>query len=114
MLAHQINIPINVLTDDTRPPESLLRKLPEDVIINEFNEPDPFHEKYYPNILSAKIAISEALFMPLAKLSEEERSMIDHILEKTMKKSEVMDMVKDFFKKGRKLKIVEREKTNDT
>ena len=114
MLAHQINIPINVLTDDTRPPASLLRKLPDDVIINEFNEPDPFHEKYYPNILSAKIAISEALCMPLAKLSEEERSMIDHILKKTMKKSEVMDMVEDFFKKGRKLKIVEREKTNDT
>jgi len=55
--------------------------LPDDAIIKDFDDPDPFQEKYFPNTITAKLAISKHLGKPLAKLSEEERETIDKKLE---------------------------------
>jgi len=100
-LAEKLQIPISVLTDDSRPPEALLRKLPKDTIINEFQDPDPFQEFIFPNVIAAKLAISNELGTPLAKLSNEDLQIINKIIEKTMKKKEVLSMVNDHFKKQR-------------
>ena len=37
-----------------------------------FDDPDPFDELAYPNMISAKQAISDFLGMPLARLSSEQ------------------------------------------
>lgn len=112
-LAQQINIPISVLTEDTRPIESLLKKLPEDIAIRTFEDPDPFQQKYYPNTIAAKVAISELLGIPLAKLSAEERQLIDQKLAETLEKSVVIDMVKTHFIKRPTLRVIKGKRAND-
>ena len=107
ILAQQINIPIGILSQDSRSVESLLKKLPDDAIIKDFDDPDPFQEKYFPNTITAKLAISKYLGKPLAKLSEVEREAIDKKLEWTLEKTEVMDMVRNHFKKRPFLRIFE-------
>lgn len=41
-LARNISVSARYMASDTRPPEALLRKLPEDVLYKEFQDPDPF------------------------------------------------------------------------
>jgi len=113
-LAQQISIPISVLSEDTRSIEFLQKKLPEDMIIEKFEGPDPFHQKYYPNVISAKVAISDFLGMPLARLSKTELEMIDLKLSETLEKSEVMDMVKTYFKQRPILRVIEGKRANDS
>lgn len=112
-LAQQINIPIGVLTEDTRSIESLLKKLPENTAVRKFEDSDPFQQTYYPNVMSAKVAISDLLGIPLAKLTAEERNMIDLKLAETLEKSEVIDMVKTYFKKRPALRVIKGKRTND-
>lgn len=113
-LAQQINIPVGVLSEDSRSIESLLKKLPEDTVIKEFKDPDPFYQKYFPNAIAAKVAIAEILGMPLAKLSDDERFMIDAKLSETLEKTEIFDMVKTDLKKRPALKVIEGKRANDS
>lgn len=114
ILSQQINIPIGVLSKDSRSIDSLLKKLPEDTVIKTFKDPDPFHQKHYPNTISAKVAISELLGLPLAKLSDDERRIIDLKLSETLEKSEIIDMVKTYFKKRPVLRVIEGKRANDS
>ncbi|MCP3944991.1 MAG: hypothetical protein GY710_26430 [Desulfobacteraceae bacterium] len=97
-LAKKIIIPINVMTDDPRVPESLLKKLPTETVINEFEDPDPFQEFAFPNIIEAKKAISDYLGFPLAKLTPEQLLYIDELLTETLKKQDIISKVRDHFK----------------
>jgi hypothetical protein len=47
-------------------------------------DPDPFQEIAYPNALRAKLAISDLLGRPLARLSDEEREWINGVLAETL------------------------------
>jgi len=113
-LAQEINIPIGLMFEDSRSVESLLKKLPRETIIKKFEDPDPFHQKNYPNVISAKVAISQSLGMPLAKLTDSEREIIDLKLSETLDKSEIMSMVKTYFKKRPILKVIEGKRANDS
>lgn len=113
-LAQQINIPISVLSEDTRPIDSLLKKIPDDTLIRKFVDPDPFQQKYYPNVISAKVAIADFLGIPLAKLTVEERNIIDLKLAETLEKTEVINMVKTYFKKRPTLRVIKGKRANDS
>jgi len=70
--------------------------LNKELPFSEFHDPDPFHEIYFPSALEAKKAISSAIGLPLAKLTDKDREIIDSILEKTMEKTKVLSRVKDY------------------
>jgi hypothetical protein len=84
------------LTTDPRAPEALRRRLPEEVPVRAFQDPDPFDELMFPSVLAAKRAIAESLGLPLAKLSPREREAIDGIVRRTLVKAEVMAAVRLF------------------
>jgi hypothetical protein len=67
--------------------------------VTPFNDPDPFQEFTYPNILSAKLAISDYLALPLAKLSLEQMAFIDRLLTETLNKKVIISRVKEYFQK---------------
>ncbi len=103
-LAKDLYLPKEALTRDTRTAEALQRRLPEDTPLIEFNEPDPFHEFTYPNIIKAKKAISDYLGLPLATLSKDDIEMIDTLLSETLKKKNVMEKIREHFRPHKKEK----------
>ena len=58
-----------------------------------FIDPDPFREFTFSNRITAKLAIAEALGMPLARLPEEERAFIDAVVAETLERRTVMERV---------------------
>jgi hypothetical protein len=58
-----------------------------------FVDPDPFREFTFSNRITAKLAIAEALSMPLARLPEEERAFIDAVVAETLERRTVMERV---------------------
>jgi hypothetical protein len=58
-----------------------------------FVDPDPFREFAFSNRITAKLAIAEALGMPLARLPEEERAFIDAVVAETLERRMVMERV---------------------
>jgi hypothetical protein len=58
-----------------------------------FVDPDPFREFTFSNRITAKLAIAEALGMPLARLAEEERAFIDGVVAETLERRTVMERV---------------------
>jgi hypothetical protein len=58
-----------------------------------FVDPDPFREFAFSNRTTAKLAIAEALGMPLARLPEEERAFIDAVVAETLERRMVMERV---------------------
>ncbi len=67
-----------------------------------FQDPDPFQELTYPNVLAAKLAIADYLVLPLARLSDTERAFINNLLEETLDKKIVIERVRHQFKHKRK------------
>ena len=65
--------------------------------VRSFVDPDPFEELTFKNAIEAKKAISYYLVKPLAKLTPEQMATVESILEKTLKKEEVMTQIKDYF-----------------
>jgi hypothetical protein len=65
--------------------------------VRSFVDPDPFEELAFKNAIEAKKAISYYLVKPLAKLTPEQMATVESILEKTLKKEEVMTQIKDYF-----------------
>jgi hypothetical protein len=65
--------------------------------VTPFNDPDPFQEFTYPSILSAKLAISDYLAKPLAKLSTEQIAFIDGLLAETLNKKVIIERVRQYF-----------------
>jgi hypothetical protein len=105
-LALQISISPEILSKDTRSLKSLLKKLPNDTIIQRFKDPDPFHEKAYPNSITAKSAISKLIGKPLSKLSSEQREMINQKLSKTLDKAHIKAMVDKYLTSKPHLRLV--------
>ena len=58
-----------------------------------FVDPDPFREFTFSDRITAKLAIAEALGMPLARLPEEERAFIDAVVAETPERRAVMKRV---------------------
>ena len=65
--------------------------------VRSFVDPDPFEELTFKNAIEAKKAIAYYLVKPLAKLTPEQMATVESILEKTLKKEEVMTQIKDYF-----------------
>ena len=63
----------------------------------QFVDPDPFQELVFKSELAAKQAIADYLGRPLAKLTPEQMTEINGILEKTWDKKEVMSQIKAYF-----------------
>jgi hypothetical protein len=96
-LALEISLPKEALTKDSRLSETFTRKIPDNVPINVFDKQNPFEEIAFPNVISAKLAISEYLGKPLAKLNEETRDRIDKIVLSTLVKKDVISMINKLF-----------------
>ncbi|HRH45811.1 MAG TPA: IS481 family transposase [Pyrinomonadaceae bacterium] len=62
-----------------------------------FSDPDPFQEFIYPDILSAKRAISEYLRLALTKLSAEQLDYINTLVKETLSKKVIMERVELYF-----------------
>lgn len=62
-----------------------------------FQDPDPFQEFTYPTVLAAKRAIADYLGRPLAKLSDQQRTFINELLEETLNKALILEQVRDYF-----------------
>jgi hypothetical protein len=91
-LAQQICVSASYMAADDRPPEALLHKLPDDVVVRvhpvkEFQEPDPFQTIFFPSVYPAKVAISEYFALLLGKLEVGEFAVIEQILAETMEKN---------------------------
>ncbi len=94
-LAKKLELPKQAL-------EKLVWEVPQDNVLSfpvqSFIDPDPFQELFFPDVLTAKKAIANYLGYALAKLTSEQMSKVNSILEKTLNKQEVMQQIKDYFK----------------
>ncbi len=70
------------------------------VAVRPFRDPDPFHELAFASPLAARRAIADAIRLPLAKLSDEDRAFIDALLARTLARAEVLAAVRDHFPPG--------------
>jgi hypothetical protein len=87
-------------SDENREVILSMKKVVEPVPTREFDDPDPFNEKCFENMLKAKLAISKYLGKPLAILDQGDRDMIDTILGESLDKDSVMSKIKDYFNSG--------------
>ncbi len=65
--------------------------------VRSFVDPDPFEELTFKNAIEAKKAIAHYLVKPLAKLTPEQMTAVESILEETLNKQEVITKIKDYF-----------------
>jgi hypothetical protein len=72
------------------------------VPVRPFQDPDPFHELVFANTIAARRAIAEAIRVPLATLSDDDRAFIDALLERSLARPEIMAAVRDRFPQGRR------------
>jgi hypothetical protein len=56
-------------------------------------------ESLYPNAVAAKLAIADALGLPLGRLPEEQRAWIDALLHETLDRAVVLGRVQEHFRK---------------
>jgi hypothetical protein len=63
-----------------------------------FNDPDPFRELRFSTVLAAKLAISDYLGCPLAKLAAEDLSYIDALLKETLDRRTIITCVRGYFR----------------
>lgn len=96
-LAAKLALPREALTQDPRVRELRMIRLPDDVPVRDFEDPDPFNELRFSSILAAKRAIASSLGFPLARLGKDDLERIDVILNSTLVKVRVMAMVKALF-----------------
>lgn len=113
-LAKQISVSRSYMSHNDRPPEALLRKIPADVFLQEFQDPDPFQTLRYPSIHAAKLAISDHLGMPLGRLDQSDMDVIDSILEGSLEKVVVIEKVTAHFSHDRRDHNMKGEHSNET
>ena len=99
-LAQQLGLPAEAVSKNTERYFLASNPIKETVLIP-FQDPDPFQEFTYPNILSAKRAIADYLHKPLAKLNQEQMAFINQILNETLNKKAILEQVKNYFDEGR-------------
>ena len=72
------------------------------VPVRPFQGPDPFHELAFANPIVARRAIAEAIRVPLATLSDDDRAFIDALLARSLARPEILAAVRDRFPQGRR------------
>jgi hypothetical protein len=72
------------------------------VPLRPFQDPDPFHELVFANPIAARRAIADEVRVPLAKLSDEDRTFIDALLARTLARPEIIAAVRKRFPQGRR------------
>ena len=72
------------------------------VPVRPFQGPDPFHELAFANPIAARRAIAEAIRVPLATLSDDDRAFIDALLARSLARPEILAAVRDRFPQGRR------------
>jgi hypothetical protein len=100
-LAREISLSKDALSVDTRVSEAFKRDVPGNTRFVEFQDPDPFNEFTFPNIIEAKKAIADYLGIPLSKLGPEQLEKINSILSDTLRKKDVMDKIRSYFREQR-------------
>jgi hypothetical protein len=100
-LAREISLSKDALSVDTRVSEAFIKDIPDNTRFVEFQDPDPFNEFTFPNIIEAKKAIADYLGIPLSKLGPEQLEKINSILSDTLRKKDVMDKIRGYFREQR-------------
>ena len=67
-----------------------------------FKDPDPFHQLVFANPIAARRAIADAIRVPLATLSEDDRAFIDALLDRSLARPEILAAVRERFPQGRR------------
>jgi hypothetical protein len=81
----------------------VLREVDAAVIpVRPFQDPDPFHELVFANPIVARRAIADELRVPLATLSDDDRTFIDALLNRTLARPEIIAAIRDRFPQGRR------------
>jgi hypothetical protein len=70
--------------------------------VRPFQDPDPFHEVVFANPIAARRAIADALRVPLATLSENDRAFIDALLNRALVRPDIVAAIQDRFPQGRR------------
>ena len=70
--------------------------------VRPFQDPDPFHELVFANPIAARRAIADAIRVPLATLSDDDRAFIDALLDRSLARPEILAAVHDRFPQGRR------------
>lgn len=97
VLAKQLDLPRSALTGNTDLHFVVDDFLTPTLVINPFQDPDPYQEFTYPTTLMAKRAIADYLGQPLAKLDLEQRDFISALVEETLTKKVIMERVRQYF-----------------
>lgn len=66
-------------------------------------DPDPFRTLTFANVIAAKLAIADALRLPLAKLEADDLAFINDLVQRTLDREEVMAAIRERFPPGRDL-----------
>ncbi|RMO94458.1 Integrase [Pseudomonas syringae pv. philadelphi] len=56
------------------------------------------HEYHFPNVIAAKLVVSNELALPLAKLSEEDQAFIQQVVSETLIRRVVLERVRSYFR----------------
>ena len=81
----------------------VLREVDAAVIpVRPFQDPDPFHELVFANPIVARRAIADELRVPLATLSDDDRTFIDALLNRTLARPEILIAIRGRFPQGRR------------
>lgn len=97
-LAQELGLPATAVNQNTKL-EFLASDSMKPPILIPFQDPDPFQEFTYPDVLSAKRAIADYLHKPLAKLNQEQMAFVNQILSQTLSKTAILEQVKNYFDK---------------
>ncbi len=68
-----------------------------------FVDPDLFRTLTFANVVAAKLAIADALRLPLAKLEADDLAFINDLVQRTLDREEVMAAIRARFPPGRDL-----------
>jgi hypothetical protein len=103
-LAGKLSLPRAALSGENAVVISDIRRDAEAAAIpvRPFQDPDPFHELVFANPIAARRAIADAIRVPLATLSDDDRAFIDALLDRSLARPEILAAVHDRFPQGRR------------
>jgi len=96
-LAKKLSLPKSALEYDE---DGILYEIADDEVddnMRPFEDPDPYQEIFFPNVIAAKQAIANYIGAPLAELNPDQREKIDQILSKTLIRSQVFEKIRNYF-----------------
>jgi hypothetical protein len=91
VLAGKLKLPRSALFGE--PDLEWTSATPAPISSRPFGGPDPFHEMAFPTELTARMAIADALRIPLGKLDDADRAFVSELVDRTLVRREIMDAV---------------------